>query len=163
MKKIHGNTKGLKADPLRRLENLYRRRIPPRFPVTAELTREVARLSAEIRRQIGLLVDRRGRIDYVLVGDRQTIVIPDISHYRLAPGRLRGLRCVHTHLGGEKLTEDDLADLALLRLDLMAAIVVDADGNPLPAAGGRKRRGAPARSTPPAASRHRLPGPDPLP
>ena len=131
MKKIHGNTKGLKADPLRRLENLYRRRIPPRFPVTAELTREVARLSAEIRRQIGLLVDRRGRIDYVLVGDRQTIVIPDISHYRLAPGRLRGLRCVHTHLGGEKLTEDDLADLALLRLDLMAAIVVDADGNPL--------------------------------
>ena len=130
MKKIHGNTKGLKADPLRRLENLYRRRIPPRYPVTAELALEIGRLSAEIRRQIGLLVDRRGRVDYVLVGDRQAIVIPDISHYRLAPGRLRGLRCIHTHLNGETLTEDDLADLALLRLDLIAAIVVDDEGNP---------------------------------
>jgi GTP-binding protein HflX len=32
---------------------------------------------------------------------------------------------VHTHLNGEKLTQDDLTDLALLRLDLMAAIQVD--------------------------------------
>ena len=35
------------------------------------------------------------------------------------------LRCVHTHLRGEELTRDDLTDLALLRLDLMAAIDVD--------------------------------------
>jgi GTP-binding protein HflX len=130
MKKVYGNTKGLKADPLRRLQNLYRRRIPPRFPVTPELAFETGRLSAEIRRQVGLLIDRRGRIDYVLVGDRQAIVIPDISHYRLAPGRLRGLRCLHTHLDGESLTEDDLADLALLRLDLMGAVIIDEDGAP---------------------------------
>ncbi|MGD8367781.1 MAG: GTPase HflX [Desulfobacterales bacterium] len=130
MKKVYGNTKGLKADPLRRLQNLYRRRIPPRFPITPELALETGRLSAEIRRQIGLLIDRRGRVDYVLVGDRQSIVIPDISHYRLAPGRLRGLRCIHTHLDGEPLTEDDLADLALLRLDLLGAVIVDTDGAP---------------------------------
>jgi GTP-binding protein HflX len=37
------------------------------------------------------------------------------------------LRCVHTHLRGEGLTQDDLTDLALLRLDLMAAIDVNAD------------------------------------
>jgi len=36
-----------------------------------------------------------------------------------------GCRCVHTHLRGEELTRDDLTDLALLRLDLMAAIDVD--------------------------------------
>ncbi len=131
MKKIFGNTKGLKADPLRRLQNLYRRRIPPRFPITSELAREISRLSAEIRRQIGLLIDRRGRIDYVLVGDRHGIVIPDLSQYRLAPGRLRGLRCIHTQLGGETLTEDDLADLALLRLDMMGAVEVGEDGNPV--------------------------------
>ena len=131
MKKVYGNTKGLKADPLRRLQNLYRRRIPPRFAVTAEVAREIGHLSAEIRRQIGLLIDRRGRIDYVLVGDRQAIVIPDISHYRLAPGRLRGLRCIHTHLGGETLTEDDLADLALLRLDMMGVLLVDEAGTAL--------------------------------
>ena len=40
--------------------------------------------------------------------------------------RFRGLRAVHTHLRGEDLTQDDLNDLALLRLDLMAAVDVDA-------------------------------------
>jgi GTP-binding protein HflX len=43
---------------------------------------------------------------------------------------LRGLRCIHTHLKGEPLSQDDLADLALLRLDLMAAISVGAKGLP---------------------------------
>ena len=47
--------------------------------------------------------------------------------YVLLRVRFRGLRCVHTHLRGEPLTQDDLTDLALLRLDLMAAIDVDAE------------------------------------
>ena len=34
---------------------------------------------------------------------------------------------MHTHLRGEELTQDDLTDLALLRLDLIAAIDVDPD------------------------------------
>ena len=37
---------------------------------------------------------------------------------------------MHTHLAGEQLTQDDLTDLALLRLDLMAAIDVRSDGLP---------------------------------
>jgi GTP-binding protein HflX len=40
------------------------------------------------------------------------------------------LRCVHTHLKGEALSHEDLADLALLRLDLMAAIGVLDSGLP---------------------------------
>jgi GTP-binding protein HflX len=45
-------------------------------------------------------------------------------HYTFAAarGRFRGLRLVHTHLRGEPLTRDDLTDLALLRLDLVAAV-----------------------------------------
>ncbi|MEP7038264.1 MAG: GTPase HflX, partial [Acidobacteriota bacterium] len=39
--------------------------------------------------------------------------------------RFRGLRCVHTQLLNEKLTQDDLTDLALLRLDLMSVVQVD--------------------------------------
>lgn len=35
---------------------------------------------------------------------------------------LRGLRLVHTHPRGEAINDDDLTDLALLRLDLLAAI-----------------------------------------
>jgi GTP-binding protein HflX len=52
--------------------------------------------------------------------------MPDFKRIRVAGDRFRGLRCVHTHLRGEDLTHDDLTDLALLRLDLIAAIDVDA-------------------------------------
>ncbi len=81
-----------------------------------------------MRRQIGLLINRQGKIAYVIVGDHQKIVIPDTSEYRTAPGRLKGLRCVHTHLNNESLTKDDLTDLALLRLDIMAAITISKTG-----------------------------------
>ncbi len=66
-----------------------------------------------------------------MVGDNRRIELPDFKRVRVAEGRFRGLRCVHTHLRGEALTQDDLTDLALLRLDLMAAIDVDPE-NGLP-------------------------------
>jgi len=128
MKKLFGNTSGLKASQIRRLENLYRRRLPPQFLITFELARDMSRLSHDIRRQIGLLINRQGKIAYVIVGDHQKIVIPDTSEYRTAPGRLKGLRCIHTHLKDEPLTKDDLTDLALLRLDMMAAITISKTG-----------------------------------
>jgi GTP-binding protein HflX len=130
MKRLSGNTGGLKANQLRRLENFYRRRTPPEYLVTPEITRDLARLSHELRRQIGLLLDRRGKIVKVIVGDQNGIVIPAARAYRVAPGRLKGLRCIHTHLKREALTMDDLTDLALLRLDAMAAITFNADGLP---------------------------------
>jgi len=110
---------------LRRIEKLYTRRIPPNQILTAEFARQIAELSHETRRQIGVLIDRKGHIEYVMVGDNRRIELPDFKRIRVATGRFRGLRCVHTHLRGEDLTQDDLTDLALLRLDLMAAIDVD--------------------------------------
>lgn len=82
-------------------------------------------ISAEIGRQVGVLVDRRGYPEHVIVGDAGRIVIPVQARTRLAEQRFSGLRCLHTHLRGEDLTQDDLADLALLRLDLMASIDVE--------------------------------------
>lgn len=131
MKRLFGNTAKLKADQIRRLENLYRRRLPVQFLITFELAREIGRLSQEIRRQIGLLINRQGKVAYVIVGDHQSLMLPDTSEYRVAPDRLRGLRCIHTHLNTEPLTRDDLTDLAFLRLDLMAAIALADDGQPL--------------------------------
>jgi GTP-binding protein HflX len=128
MKRIFGNIGGLKANQIRRIENLYRRRLPPQFLVTLELASDISKLSHEIRRQIGLLINRQGKIAFVIVGNFQGIVIPDTSEYRTAPGRLKGLRCIHTHLNNEPLTRDDLTDLALLRLDIMAAITMTKEG-----------------------------------
>jgi GTPase len=64
------------------------------------------------------------------VGDQKGITIPDLSRYRSGTIRLRGLRLIHTHLQGEPLTEEDLTDLALLRLDMIIALTFNEDGMP---------------------------------
>jgi GTP-binding protein HflX len=121
----------LKPNQLRRIEKLYTRRIAPHQILTPEFARQIAELSHETRRQIGALIDRSGHVEYVMVGDNRRIELPDFKRVRVAVDRFRGLRCVHTHLRGEGLTQDDLTDLALLRLDLMAAINVNPnDGLP---------------------------------
>ena len=93
--------------------------------MTPEFARQLTELSHETRRQIGALIDRKGYVEYVIVGDARRIELPDLKRTRVAADRFRGLRCAHTHLRGEELTQDDLTDLALLRLDLMVAIDVD--------------------------------------
>jgi GTPase len=82
-------------------------------------------LSHETGRQIGILLNRKGQVEYVMVGTAKQIELPDFGRARVSEDRFRGLRCVHTHLLDEKLTQDDLTDLALLRLDLMSIIQVD--------------------------------------
>jgi GTP-binding protein HflX len=111
---------------LRRIEKLYSRRISPHQIVTPEFARQMTELSFETRRQLGALIDRKGYVEYVIVGDARRIELPDLKRTRVAADRFRGLRCVHTHLRGEELTQDDLTDLALLRLDLMVSLDVDA-------------------------------------
>src|SRR3989338_7369498 len=127
---LYGNIHGLKANQLKRLEHIYRRRIPHNLLITPELGRYLTELSQEIGRQIGIIVNRKGSIIAAIVGDEKEIVIPVLADYPLGRKRLRGLRCVHTHLKNEPLSEDVLTDLALLRLDYMAAIGVQEDGLP---------------------------------
>jgi GTPase len=105
---------------------MYQRRVPPSEIVTHDFARQLTELSHEIGRQVGVLVNRKGYVEHVMVGDASQIVLPVLDRSRLGQARFNGLRCLHTHLRGEKgLTRDDLNDLAILRLDLMAAIDVD--------------------------------------
>jgi GTP-binding protein HflX len=122
---IHGFTQGLKHNQLRRIERLSSRRVAPEQIVSPELARQMSEISHETGRQIGVLLNRKGQVEYVMVGNAKRIEMPDFGRARVSVERFRGLRCVHTHLLGEKLTQDDLTDLALLRLDLMASIQVD--------------------------------------
>lgn len=113
-----------------RLEHLYRRRVPPDKVITPELARACTELSHEIRRQIGLVLTRRGAVEQVIVGSGRELELTDLTRFRLGRRLLRGVRLVHTHLHNEPLTQDDLTDLALLRLDLIVAIGVGAQGLP---------------------------------
>ena len=122
---IQGFTQGLKQNQLRRIERLSTRRVAPEQIVSPELARQMTEISFETGRQIGVLINRKGQVEYVMVGTAKRIEMPDFGRARVSEDRFRGLRCVHTQLSSEKLTQDDLTDLALLRLDLMATIQVD--------------------------------------
>ena len=110
------------------LDRVYRRRVPPEEVVTVELAETMAEISRAIRRQVGVLIDRRGRIEHVICGDDHRLMLPDLGRHRAGRQRLRGLRLVHTHLFGEALSRDDLTDLSLLHLDLVAVIQADIMG-----------------------------------
>jgi len=127
---LSGNTAGLKASHTRRLLASGRRRVQQRELVSPELARHLTELSREIGRQLGVLINRRGEVEHVIVGDARQLVLPDIGRARAGHARLRGLRLVHTHLKDEPLTRDDLTDLVLLRLDAVAAIAAREDGLP---------------------------------
>jgi len=79
---------------------------------------------------VALLISRKGDVAYVIVGDNKHIVIPDLGRFRLGMGRLKGLRCIHTHLNREPLSKEDLTDLVLLGLDLMVSVQVGDTGIP---------------------------------
>ncbi len=111
------------------LERIYRRRIPKDKALTTELARYMAECSSSTGRQIGVLADRSGNISHVIVGDAKGIFIPELTHYPLGRKVLRGLRLIHTHLKSEKINQDDITDLSLLRLDALIVIGLK-DGQP---------------------------------
>ncbi len=92
--------------------------------------RELALLSRDVGRQVGLLIDRQGRVEMLIVGDPTAIYIPELPRARLGETRLRGLRLLHTHLGNEALTQEDLTDMVSLRLDSVSALTVNDLGEP---------------------------------
>lgn len=130
MHKVQGNLLGLKPSHKQRLEKLYQRRVAPDQIISPELARTLCEISREISRQVGLFLDRRGRVYDVFVGDARQITLTGLGRYRAGKTRLRGLRFVHTHLQGEPLSQDDLTDLALLRFDAIVALQATEQGLP---------------------------------
>ncbi|MCC7382318.1 MAG: GTPase HflX [Deltaproteobacteria bacterium] len=129
MREIDG-AHGLKASQVKRLQATYRRRVKGDELVSPELARHLADLSHELNRQVGVLVDRGGNIERVVVGEPGRLYLPDIGRARAGPTRLRGLRLIRTELRKQGLTREDLADLSKLRLDAVLVLQVDAQGQP---------------------------------
>ena len=81
-------------------------------------------------RQIGVLVNRKGVPVMVIAGEQDSILIPELSRHREAQSRLSGLRLLHTHLDSSLLTQEDLMDMAFLRLDAVCVLTVSPEGTP---------------------------------
>jgi len=124
---VLGNTSGLRPAQLKALGNLYRRRIEPGRVGSPELARNLAELSDDIRREVSVLIDRRGRVISVSVADAKGAELPDL---RLGENRLAGFHLLHTHPRGGALSKGDLSTLFLKRLDAVSAIEVRNEGQP---------------------------------
>ena len=97
---------------------------------SSEQAWELCELSGRLNRQIGLLINRQGRVELVILGTASRLFIPALGRSRLGQGRLRGLGLLHTHLGGEEIDQEDLMDLLFLRLDFLAVLGVDKNCSP---------------------------------
>lgn len=126
IEKVHGQLAGCKPAQVKRLSNLYRRRVAPEQAVSRELARSMAELALELGRPVSVLIDRRGRVVTVAAGDAEHCPLPPSSGE--AEARLAGYRLAHVHLKPGGLSRADLTSLFLNRLDLMLA--VDASPGP---------------------------------
>ncbi len=124
---IHGDISRLSALERADLQRLYRYTTPAQRLVGDMLGRKMCLAAAGLGRQVGVFVDRNGRVLAVIIGDDQRLELPDVGRLRTSKGRLRGVRLVHVHIKGEGLTDDDLTDLSRLGLDLVAAITLRED------------------------------------
>ncbi len=120
----------MRAAHIKQLERLGYKGIPPENIITNDLARQISFLSREINRQIGLLINRKGEISKIIIGDHKSILIPSLDGLRSSSLRFKGLRLIHTHLNGEDLSDEDLTDLSHLRLDLIGALDVRENGSP---------------------------------
>ncbi len=97
--------------------------------VPAALAETIARISSEINREISVLINRRGIVVDISIGDSGTVSLPQIDSRR-GTNRLSAIRCIHTHPGGNgMLSQVDISTLQKLRLDTMLAMGVR-DGQP---------------------------------
>jgi len=123
---ISGNTKGLAPSQTRAVQRLFQRTVDPTEFVSLDLAREMLSLAESLRRRIGVLINRQGRVEEVMIGTKEILYIPDLGRYRLGRARLRNLRLVFTDLSKDKeqasIPFDVYADLERLRLDMVVSL-----------------------------------------
>jgi GTP-binding protein HflX len=123
---VFGNSKGLAPSQLRAVRKLYQRSVDATELISLDLAREMLGVAQELRRRIGVLINRQGRVEAVILGTKEIIYLPDLGRYRLGRSRLRNLRFVFTDLSRDKeqaaIPYDVFADLERLRFDVVASI-----------------------------------------
>ncbi|MBN4077394.1 GTPase HflX [Sulfobacillus acidophilus] len=129
---------GLKSSQIKQLERLYRRKIAPKSVISSQLVKDLCTAAFELGRIVGLLVNRRGSVENVILGDATRLYLPDIGRIRASSQRLRGLRLIVAKPKKKQrlkaksnmvfrpslyeIDHDFIVDLEKLRLDLVLQI-----------------------------------------
>ncbi len=127
--KVNGNTEGIKKALVERIAALYDIKMEAGVFASHELVAELAELTGLLGREISVYAARDGSVVDVSLGDSGKVSMPEMRLVR-NEDRLCGVRCIHTHPGGDgRLSGVDAGTLRSMRLDSMAAIGVGTDGS----------------------------------
>ena len=125
---INGNTQGIRQSLLAQMETMQEMECDRDTFLPEALMFAMSKYTGLLGREISVYLSRSGSILDISVGDSQTVGLPGVNNRRSLT-RLCGVRCIHTHPGGNStLSGVDLQSLQRLKLDAMAAIGVDAEG-----------------------------------
>ncbi len=125
---INGNLKGIKAYIREKIEALDELKCDASKFIETELAYELGEITLNLNKEICIYISRQGEVLYVNLGEEDRASLQGIS-LRRSNSRLSGLRCIHTHPGGNgHLSSVDIESLKKLRFDSMCAIGVDEKG-----------------------------------
>lgn len=128
MKQVYGDIKSLKASERKALNKLYDRRSHVKELISRQLLKDAANLSSQLSAQIAILIGRDGKPEYVVLGSRNRVYLPDLGRFRLDQARLRRLRLVvfiPSESKEEEIPADLITDLEKLRFDLLSCFFVN--------------------------------------
>ncbi|MCL2498969.1 MAG: GTPase HflX [Defluviitaleaceae bacterium] len=129
MQKINGNTDGIRRSYLTLLESLFEAETDRKAFCPPVIIETLAAFTGATGREAMVYLDRSGRIETINVGGQDRVSLPTVSKRR-SSDRLSGIRCIHTHPGGNgELSDVDIQSLKTLKLDAMAAVGVS-EGKP---------------------------------
>ncbi len=134
--------KGLKKSEIKQLTRLLEQRIPTDKVLTIELAETIAQTSQNIGQSVSVVVNRRGQIVNVTLGQPWQVDMPELRQVRVGPGRLCGHRIIYTKLASrsnksapakvsgitDSISKENLQCLARNRLDLIAQVEVNQNG-----------------------------------
>jgi len=121
---IHGNVTGIRESMLADLERLYDMEFERDQFLPDRLLQLLVRHTMALGRELMVYMTREGSILEIAVGSIASVGLPE-RHLRRNTERLSGIRCIHTHPGGDAhLSDVDEQALRLLRFDAMCAVGV---------------------------------------
>ncbi len=122
---IHGNIEGIRDSVLSDLEKLYDMEFERDTFLPDRLLSLLIRFTDMVNRELMVYMTRDGTILEIAIGSISSVGLPE-RHLRRNIERLSGIRCIHTHPGGNaRLSDVDEQALRLLRFDAMCAVGVE--------------------------------------
>lgn len=121
---VFGNIKGIKEHIKKRLEDIENFENDGALFLDIQLAKELGEITGLLNREVCVYISRSGEILYVSLGENDRADLADIS-LRRSDSRLSGVRCIHTHPGGNgHLSKVDIESLKKMRFDAMCAVGV---------------------------------------